>query len=139
MKHASVFAKFILVPFLIFCCPAEGAETAFPRQQPVHVVCNPASPLEQRLVDQLGLYLTKVTGRPIRRVAALWRVPAGQPAILLFDESRSLPLDMQVSGDSPEAFALKTGMIRGHAVVVAAGNGALGLKQAVHRLVIKSR
>jgi hypothetical protein len=66
-------------------------------------------------------------------------VPAGQPTILLFGESHGLPLDMKIPSDSPEAFALKTGLIRDHAVVVAAGNGPLGLKQAVHRLVIKSR
>ena len=118
-------------------------EVTFPRGKAACVVVSPQptpqTALNQRMTGQLTDYLGKVLGKPARLVTRIEDLPSSAPAILLFSTPDGLPLGLQVPEGSPEAFALATGQAGGRSVVVAAGRTELGLKQALHRLVIKSR
>ena len=57
---------------------------------------------------------------------------------MLAGETVRSPLKLTPSGNSPEAFALETGKMENHVLVVAAGKTERGLKRAVQQLILKS-
>ena len=132
-------SRFLLVLLVCLAGQPAFAEVSFTRGSAAHVVASPKSPLEQRITEQLTDYLGKVLGQPARLVTRIEDVPSSVPAILLFSTPQGLPLDLRVPEGSPEAFSLATGRVGSHEIAVAGGRTELGLKQAIHRLVIKSR
>ncbi len=130
-----------LILLLILCLIAATANAAveFQRGQAAYVVSNPKTDLEKNLTADLTDYLTKVLKQPPKVVGNISKVPNGSPAIVLCSGSKDLPLDVNIPAGSPEAFAVVTGKKNGYSIVMAAGDCDMGLKQAVHRMVIKSR
>ena len=65
-------------------CAAPGrAEVVFPRDTTAHIVASPQNALEQRLLNRLSDYVSRVLRKPPRVTAELEQVPATAPAIVL--------------------------------------------------------
>ena len=103
--------------------------------KPAYVVARPETSLEQYIVKRLSDYLGRVLHNQVHVVSYLKNVPARLPAIVL---SSHPPANPQRSS-SKEGFTITTSPVNGHSVAAVTGNSAWGLKQAVQRLIIKSR
>ena len=117
------------------------ASVSFPKGQSVYLVAAGVDKddLAQRTIGQLSDYLQKVLGHAPIQVASLHKVPKGISAIMLCANSKMPDGIAPLASTSPEAFMLKTLEMKGHSLVLAAANSSKGMKQAIHRMVIKSR
>lgn len=112
---------------------------SFLKGQSAYVVAVPKSDLDKRIASWLTSYLEKVLKKKPQVVGELSRVPVAMPAIVLA-LSREVSVEgMAVPAGSAEAFALATGKVGQHPVVVALGQEEQGIKRAVQKLVVKSR
>ncbi len=109
----------------------------FLKNQSAYVVTNAKTELEKNFTDELCEYLQKVLHVKSEKVGKLNQVPEDKPCFVLLSDTKKLPLDVVIDSNSPEAFAVVTGEKDERKIVLAAGNSDMGLKQAVHRMVIK--
>ncbi|GAA4749586.1 hypothetical protein [Flavisolibacter ginsenosidimutans] len=112
----------------------EAPALRWSRGEMAYVVATPETALEKRVVKRLSDYLSQVLRCENKVVSNLSSVPGNRPAILLSANA----INKQKVGSSPEAYNIETSIIGKHPVVRLSGNSALGLKQAVQRLLIKS-
>ncbi len=100
------------------------------------IVANPNTELEKRITNRLAEYVSNVLHKRVSIVEDIQLVPTGKPAIILLTGKNTF--GVSVSAGSPESFILETKVVKGHPLVIAAGNTELGLKRAVQRLILKS-
>ena len=114
------------------------AAVTFPRGDTAFVVASPQTDLEKRVLDRLTNYTSQVSGKPVKVVASLQKVPAEKPAFVLVGINIKSPFKVSPPTHSPEAFTIETGVANHHDVVVMSGHTERGLKRAVQRLIIAS-
>ena len=112
---------------------------SFPKGRSPYVVAVPKCDLDKRVVSWLTSYLKKVLKEEPQIVGELSRVPGTEPAIILARSDEVSIEGLAVPAGSAEAFALASGDMGKHQVVVALGKEAQGLKRAVQKLVVRSR
>lgn len=115
------------------------AAVTFPRGDTAFVVASPQTDLEKRVLDRLTNYTSQVSGKPVKVVASLQKVPAEKPAFVLVGKNIESPFKVSPPTNSPEAFTIETGVANHHGIAVMSGNTERGLKRAVQRLIIASQ
>lgn len=111
----------------------------FARGEVAHIVANPHTHLERRMLDRLAKYLQAVQGREPVIVDNLRAVTRHAPAIVLINGKEARALELNPDSEAPESFALATKRLNDHDIVAIAANTDLGLKRGVQRLIIRSR
>ena len=117
---------------------AIGGKVRLPVGETAYIVANPKSSLDQRTLGQLEGYLEATLKIKPRTLGQVHEVPAGRPFVLATYAGDTAIEGITVPDDSPEAFALATGICDGRPVVAAIAGSDRGLKRAVQRLVIES-
>lgn len=115
-----------------------GGNVRFPAGEIAYIVASPKSDLDRHTLAQLEAYLEATLKSKPRIVGRAEEVPARRPFILAAYTGDTSIDGISVPADSPEAFALATGVCEGRPVAAAVAGTDRGLKRAVQRLVITS-
>lgn len=118
---------------------AEVEEVRFPRGATAHLVADPGTPLEARMLGRLATYMERVLGAPAVVVTDPQRAPEDAPAVLLVSGRVPSPWSLSIPETDDECFAIRTGLHQGRALAVLAGHTDRGLKRAVQQLIFLSR